>query len=129
MKDGGQSSKIPGWAGYNSLLTLSKSQSMTRVGALPLLTEVAHEWPTLLTVIMQANQLRYLSVGDAHPTMISFDMALSEKMVQLLDARPHLKRAIVRRHGELHAIMAALRALGASIANSGIDDAWMEADV
>ena len=71
---------------------------MTRVGALPLLPEVAHEWPTLLTVIIQANQLRYLAVGDAHPTVISFDMALSEKMVQLLDASPDLKRT-TRHHG------------------------------
>ena len=127
MKDGGQSSKIPGWAGYNSLL--STSQSVTQVGALPLLPEVAHEWSTLLTVIMQASQIRYLAVGDNHPTVISFDMALYEKVVQLLDARPDLKRTVVPRLGELHVVMAALRALGASMENSGIDDAWMEADV
>ena len=50
-------------------------------------------------------------------------------VVQLIDARPDLKRTIVPRLGELHVIMAALRALGACIENSGIDDAWMEADV
>ena len=47
-------SKIPGWAGYNSLL--SESRLLTKVGALPLLPEVAHEWSTLLTVLMQASQ-------------------------------------------------------------------------
>jgi hypothetical protein len=47
----------------------------------------------------------------------------------LLDARPDLKRTVVPRLGELHVVMAALRALGASMENSGIDDAWMEADV
>ncbi len=40
MKDGGHSSKIPGWAGYNSLL--STSQSVTKVGALPLQPETSH---------------------------------------------------------------------------------------
>ena len=94
-----------------------------------LLPELAHEWSTLLTVIMQASQLRKLTVGEEHPTVISFDMALYEKVVQLLDGRPDLKRTVFPRLGELHAVMAALRALGASMENSGIDDAWIEADV
>ena len=78
---------------------------------------------------MQANQLRYLAVDDAHPTVILFDMAVYDKVVQLLDARPDLKRTIVPRLGELHVIMTALRAHSASIKNSGIDDAWIEANV
>ncbi|KAK1879681.1 Acetyl-coenzyme A carboxylase carboxyl transferase subunit beta, partial [Dissostichus eleginoides] len=81
------------------------------------------------TVIMQANQLRKLAVEEDHPTVITFDMALYEKVVQLLDAKPDLKKMVVPRLGELHVVMAALRALGASMENSGIDDAWMEADV
>ena len=120
-------SNIPGWAGYNSLL--SESKPLTQVGALPLLPEVAHEWSTLLTVILQASQLRKLAVGEDHPTVISFDMALYEKVIQLIDARPDLKNSVVPRLGELHVVMAALRALGTSMENSGIDDAWVEADV
>lgn len=127
MEAGKASSNIPGWAGYNSLL--SESKPLTQVGALPLLPELAHEWSTLLTVIMQASELRKLAVGEGHPTVISFDMALYEKVVQLLDARPDLKRTVVPRLGELHVVMASLRALGASMENSGIDDAWIEADV
>ena len=73
MKAGKASSNIPGWAGYNSLL--SESKPLTQVGSLPLLPEVAHEWSTLLTVIMQASRLRRLAVGEDHPTIISFDMA------------------------------------------------------
>ena len=60
--------KIPGWAGYNSLL--SRSQPVTQVGALPLLPEVAHNWSTLLTVMMQAHKLKELEVGDDYPTVI-----------------------------------------------------------
>jgi hypothetical protein len=127
MEAGEESSNIPGWAGYNSLL--SESKPLTQVGALPLLPEVAHEWSTLLTVIMQASQLRKLPVGEDHPTVISFDMAFYEKVVKLLDDRPDLKRTVVPRLGELHVVMAALRALGTSMENSGIDDAWIEADV
>ena len=127
LKKGEKYSKIPSWAGYNSLL--SARQPVTQIGALPLLPEVAHEWSTLLTVIMQTSQLRSLVVGEKHPTVITFDMALYEKVVQLLDVRPDLKRTVVPRLGELHVVMAALRALGTSIENSGIDDAWIEAGV
>ena len=126
MEAGEASSNIPDWAYYNSLL--SESKPLTQVGALPLLPEVAHEWSTLLTVIMQASQLRKLAVDEDHPTIISFDMALYEKVVRLLDARPDLKHTVVPRLGELHVAMAALRALGASTEYSGIDDAWIEVD-
>ena len=119
--------KIPGWAGYKSLV--SYGQSVTRVGALPLLPEIAHEWSTMLTVMLQASQLKNLVVGQDHPTVITFDMALYEKAVQLIDARSSLKNEVVPRLGELHAVMAALRALRTSIENSGIDDAWIEADL
>ena len=85
---------------------LSASQGLTLVGSLPLVPEVAHEWPTLLTVIMQANQLRRLAVGEDYPTVITFDMALFEKVVHLLDASPDLKLTVLPRLGELHVTMA-----------------------
>ncbi len=75
------------------------------------------------------NRLKELAVGDDHPTIISFDLALYDKVVQLLDSRPDLQVHFVPRMGELHIVMASLIALGTSIENSGIDDAWIEADV
>ena len=126
MKNGG-TSQIPGWTGYNSLL--STNRPLTKVGALPLLPEVAHEWSTLMTVVKQAIQLKELAVGQDYITLITFDMALYEKVIQLIDARPDLKNKVMPRLGELHVVMCALRALGSSIENSGIDDAWIEADV
>ena len=101
-KTNGEPSHIPGWAGFKSLV--SAGQSLTHVGALPLLPEVAHKWSTMLTVILQASELRTLVVGEEFPTLITFDMALYEKAVQLLDARPDLKRAVVPRLGELHTL-------------------------
>lgn len=59
--------------------------------------------------------------------MTLYDMY--EKVIHLLDARPDLKHTVIPRLGELHAVMAALKTLGASIENSGIDDAWMKANV
>ena len=77
-------------------------------------------------MMLQASQLKSLVVGNDHPTVITFDMALYEKAIQLLDARSNLKNEVIPRLGELHVVMAALRT---SIENSGIDDAWIEADV
>ena len=118
---------IPGWAGYNSLI--STSMPLTEVASFPLLPELAHEWSTLLTVIKQAIYLKELAVGENHITLITFDMALYEKVIQLVDSRQDLKGKVMPRLGELHVVMCALRALGSSIENSGIDDAWVEADV
>ena len=70
---------------------------------------------TLLTVTIQAHKLKELVIGNDHPAVISFDMALDEKAVQLVDARPDLKNTVFLKLGELHVVMAALRALGASI--------------
>ena len=83
MKDE-RSSQISGWAGYNSLVSTSKT--LTEVGALPLLPEVAHEWSTLLTVMKQAHQLKELTVGEEYITVITYDMALYAKAVQLVNA-------------------------------------------
>ena len=105
-----RSSLITGWAGYNSLLSTSKP--LTEVGALPLLPEVAHVWSTLLTVMQQAQHLKELTVGEEYITVITYDMAIYAKAVQLVDARPDLKGKVLPRLGELHVVMWALRDLG-----------------
>jgi len=124
----GTLTKVPCWAGYNSLVP-TRPLTVTQVGALPLLPEAAHEWSTLMTVLQQCCRMKELAVGKDHPTVVSCDLALYEKVVQLLDANPDLKGKIFPRLGELHVVMAALRGLGTSIENSGIDDAWTESDV
>ena len=47
---------------------------------------MAHEWSTLLTVMNQAHQLKELTVGEEYITVITYDMALYAKAVQLVDA-------------------------------------------
>ena len=69
----------------------------------------------------QACRLKELVVGEEHMTVITFDMVFFEKAVQLVDARADLTGKVLPRLGELHVVMAALRALGSSIENSGTD--------
>ena len=59
-----------------------------------------------------------MAVGDSHPTVITFDLAMYGKVVQLLDSRTYLKRKTDPRLGERHVVW---------LDNSGIDYAWMEA--
>ena len=51
-----KSTDVPSvWSGYNSMI--SDVLPLTRVGT-PLTAAPAHEWPTLLTVLMQAQNIK-----------------------------------------------------------------------
>ena len=91
------------------------------IGALPLINEVAHEWPTLLTVLHHTSRITNTVTGDNYRTIISMDMALYEKVIQIIDANEDMKAKVLPRLGELHTTK--------SIESSGIDDAWGEGDV
>lgn len=52
-----------------------------------------------------------------------------EKAKQLEMSMPDCKNQWVLRIGELHTAMAALRAAGTLTEGSGLDDAWVEADI
>lgn len=79
--------------------------------------------------MLRAFQLKSLVVGPDHPIVITFDTALCEKGSAAAGRKTQLEKEIVPKLGELHAGLAALRGLGNSIKNSGIDDAWIEAGI
>ena len=70
-----------------------------------------------------------LTVGEEHVTVITFDIVLHEKAVQLVDARADLKGKVLSRRGELHVVMATLKGSGSSTENSERDAGGIEADV
>ena len=80
---------------------------VTRVGAPPLLAALAHEWNTLLTVLMQAQKISAKVVGSERKTVISLDMGLYLLAKKLQMARDDLKHLILRPR-ELHIVMAML---------------------
>ena len=100
--------KIPTWAPYSSQV-LSLTHRLTTVSMMPLLAAPAHEWSTMLTVLMQAQKITAVVMGENHKIVIMFDLHL------------------VFRIGEMHTILASLRALGASVDGSGFDEGWIEA--
>ena len=100
--------KIPTWAPYSSQV-LSLTHQLTTVSMMPLLAAPVHEWSTMLTVLMQAQKITAVVMGENHKIVIMFDLHL------------------VFRIGEMHTILASLRALGASVDGSGFDEGWIEA--
>ena len=101
---------------------------VTRVGAPPLIAALAHQWNTILTVLMQAQAINVKVVGQQRKTVISLDMGLYMPAKKLQMARHDLNNIILR-PGELHIVMAQLKTIGACIKNSGIDMAWIEVDL
>ena len=70
--------KISTWAPYNSQV-LSLTQQLTTVSMMCLLAAPANEWSTMLTVLMQAQQITAVVMGENHKTVITFDLQLYEK--------------------------------------------------
>lgn len=118
------STNIPVWSGYNS--TMSSPMPLTRVGTPPLVAAPAHEWQTLLTILMQAQNIKTMVVGRR--TVISLDKGLYQTAKKLQMTRQDLGHIILR-PGELHIVMAQLHTIGAFIENSGLDMCWVESDL
>ena len=101
---------------------------VTKVGMPPLLAAPVHEWPTLLTILMQAQNITAHVVGPDRKTVISLDLGLYQPAKKLQMARNDLQHLILR-PGELHIVMAQLRTIGEFIEDSGLDMCWIEAEI
>ena len=77
---------------------------------------------------MQAQAINVKVVGQKRKTVISLDMGLYMPAKKLQMARHDLNNIILR-PGEFHIVMAQLKTIGACIEHSGIDMAWIEADL
>ena len=82
------STDIPVWSGYNS--TMSSSMPLTRVGTPPLIAAPAHEWQTLLTILMQAQNIKTAVLGQNRRTVISLDMGMYQPAKKLQMTRQDL---------------------------------------
>jgi hypothetical protein len=119
---------VPTWAPYNSVLS-DDERPITQIQTLPLIPAPAHEWSTLLTVLKHAQHISSEVVGPRQKTIITLDMDLYMRAVKLQSLKPEMTKNCILRVGEFHTVLCALRAIGSSIEASGIDDAWIEADI
>lgn len=83
----------------------------------------------MLTVLKQAQNITTVVLVESHKTVINSDLQLYEQAVKLQMHTAPVLDHLVFRLGEIHTVMAALRALGSSIEDSGFDDVWVEAEI
>ena len=118
--------KMPPWSVFNSLTTLI--MPTTRIATLPLINAPAHEFNTLLIVLMQAQRINTKIAGPNRKTVILMDLGLYLPAKQRQMSRSDLDEIILR-IGELHVVKAQIKTIGAYIDGSGISTCWNESGV
>lgn len=96
---------------------------------LPIVSAPTNEWQTLLTVLQQAQRINTQVVGPDRKTVITLDTDLHSRALKLQALKPDTHKNIKLRIGEFHTVLCSLRALGSTIEYSGLDEAWIEADL
>ena len=115
---------LPSFSGTNSIIT-DVDCTITNIFALPFIAGPASSTSAIYTSLVVANSI---SAGAcAGKTVISLDLDLYEKVYMLINTREDLRKEYIICLGELHIVFAHLRAIGAFINSSGIDDAWISA--
>ena len=94
---------IPTWCAHHSLITRLARQ--TRVRTPPLIAAPAHQWQTLLTVLLLAQRITAKVIGPDRKTVVSLDMSLYKTAKQLQMAQDDMDHLILC-PGELHIVMA-----------------------
>ncbi|KAG1676991.1 hypothetical protein GQR58_014037 [Nymphon striatum] len=100
--------KTPTWSTFNSLI--GEPQPIWNVGiAAPLYRRSPTEWPVLLTILMQAQHINCITVGEGSRPIVTLDGDLYDRAVKIKD----YKEKWCIRLGALHITMAAaLKCLG-----------------
>ena len=116
--------QAPTWSTFNSLT--GDPLPIWNVGiAAPLYRRSPTEWHVLLTILMQAQHINCITVGDGSKPIVTLDGDLYDRAVKLKDYKDNWCIKL----GARHITMAALKCLGKYIEGSGLDSAWDTAGV
>eukprot|EP00794_Sanderia_malayensis_P004104 gene4104-4661_t len=114
-------SDVPSWSGYNSLLCSSLSNQIKRTNTLllPLIPGPAAYYSAIYTALKQAQNITTWCLGEGQKTVISLDLDLYARALQLCEGHRKLRGKYIFTLGELHVVIALLRAIRHFIGNSG----------
>ena len=98
------------------------------VFTLPIINAPAHEWPTLKTTLDQLCKLNDLVYSDGGKLAVTFDVDIYKRALKLQHMQ-HIYKELVLFPGAFHTSICALRCLGKIREGSGLDEAWMKADL
>ena len=71
---------------------------------LPLIQSPPTNWGTFLSALLQCQQISCIT-APGMKTIVTLDMQLHIKAVQIVDTRPELKDKFILRIGELHELL------------------------
>jgi hypothetical protein len=125
---------VPVWSAYNSILcsqTTEGHKPIDKVHALPLINTPAHEWSTLITALVQLYRLNANPniQNGRQPALVWLDMDLYKRVRKIPFLDPQFSGRIIESPGPFHTVLCALRCLGVTLESSGLDQAWVEADL
>ena len=95
---------------------------------LPLIQSPPTNWGTLLSALLQCQQISCIT-APGMKTIVTLDMQLHIKAVQIVDTRPELKDKFILRIGELHELFAQCRCIGKLIEDSGLDSLFVHSEI
>ena len=102
---------------------------MTNIFSTPLINGPASDYSAIFTRLLRANGVATWSCGTSSETVVSLDLDLYEKCYMLVHSRDDLRNKYILCLGELHIVFTHIRAIGRFIEQSGMSDAWLEAEM
>ena len=126
-----ESLTLPTYSGYNAELMKSGSPDIEIANILmfPLIPGPASSYSAIYTSLKLAQSITTHVAYGSTKTIITLDLDLYERALQLRNSRDDLRDKFILRLGELHIVFAQCRAIGAFIENTGVDDAWIRSEV
>lgn len=111
-----EASDIPSCSGYNYLLCSSSSNQIKRSNTLllPLITGPAADYSTIYTALKQSQNITTWCLGPGQKTVISLDLDLYARALQLCEGNGELRGKYILRLGELHVVIVTFAQLGIS---------------
>ena len=114
------------WSAHNSLVVPNTSRKTT-VAVFPILNTSPTERSVQLTVTTQFQKVVEILNGSGKKPVITVDLGLYRPMQQLQMTMSHTNAILMP--GDLHILMAMLRAIGTFIELSGIPELWLESGI
>jgi hypothetical protein len=117
---------IPVWTAYTSI-SLEDNTKLDNAYSLPIINAPAHDWTTLLTVLENLSKLNEICCGVNSKVLVTFDMDLYKRALKIEHVDPKYKGKWWLLPGAFHTSLCAVRCLGKTVAQSGLDAAWSAA--
>ena len=120
-------SPVPGWSGFNSIVSSSLPPPLTNIGYCPMIAGSSAEYSTIY-IVMQNVQKMIISLGQSH-SVITFDLAIYMKAKEIQWRFPEEFDDMVIRVGGFHIALNYLAVIGKKLEDSGLEDLLIESGV